>query len=133
MLNDPLQREKKQEQEAQQQFIDDAIHDSAYRYSAAAHKMFAAVRQEHADAFAGDWYAFDTAQDFLAHANEELRRLVLSRCALLALSAVLPQNEKKKGLLAMLAHACWQLIHFSHADNKPDIPVREEKTETLYV
>jgi hypothetical protein len=133
MLNETLQTDElDQEQAAQQQFIDDAIHDNAYRYAAAAQKMFASFRREHADDFA-DWNAFETAQRFLAHANEELQRLVLSRCALLALSASLPKNRKKKGFLSLLAHACWQLTHFSRDDVKSDIPAREEKPETLYV
>jgi hypothetical protein len=132
MLNHPLQTTDEQEQEAQQQFIDDAIHDNAFRYAAAAQKMFAAFRRAHGDDFA-DWNEFETAQKFLAHANEELRRVVLSRCALLALSATLPKNQEKKGFLSMLAHACWQLTHFSRNDVKPDIPAREKQPETLYV
>jgi hypothetical protein len=134
MLKQPVQNErKKQEHEAQQQFINDAIHDNAYRYSAAAQKMLAAFRREHANDFKGDWRAFDTAQEFLTHANEDLRRLMLSRCALLALSAALPKNRRKNGLLAKLSHACWQLTHFTAPDNECNTSSRQEQPETLYV
>ena len=134
MTKQPLTKEgKRQEQEAQQRFINDAIHDNAYRYAAAAQKMFAAFRREHANDLKGDWRAFDAAQDFLAHANEDLRRLLLSRCALLALEATLPKSRKRKGFLAQLSHACWQLTHFSRADDEPDLPARKEEPETLYV
>jgi hypothetical protein len=134
MQNQPVKNErKKQEHEAQQQFINDAIHDNAYRYSAAAQKMLAAFRREHANDFKGDWRAFDTAQEFLTHANEDLRRLMLSRCALLALSAALPKNRQRKGLLTKLSHACWQLMHYAGADNECNTPVRKEQPETLYV
>lgn len=126
MFEHPLQdRGTRKEQEAQQQFIDDAIHDNAYRYSAAAQKMLAVFRRENSDALV-DWIAFDTAQDFLSHANDNLRRLILSRCALLALSASLPKNETKKGLLTMLAHACWQLTHFNTA---PDPEPQKQQSE----
>lgn len=104
---------RNKELEAQQEFMDKAIHDGAYRYAAAAQSMFAEFRQTHAGNLSGDWKAFDTAQEFLKHANEELRSLMLYRCAFLALSAASPQNHDASGLISQLSHACWQLLHFS--------------------
>jgi hypothetical protein len=116
MLN-YLFRRRRREQEAQRAFIDKAIYDGAYRYAAAAQTMFNTFRREHADQFTGDWQGFDTAQKFLNHANDELRRMLLYRCAYLALAAVSPENEKKGGLISLLSHACWQLVRFSQKDD----------------
>jgi hypothetical protein len=112
MLNYLLRR-RHREQEAQQAFVDKAIYDGAYRYAAAAQTMLSTFRREQADRFSGDWQGFDAAQKFLNHANEELRRMLLYRCAYLALAAASPKNAKKGGLISLLSHACWQLVHFS--------------------
>jgi hypothetical protein len=133
MKDDQLRRQE-MEQEAQEQFVDSAIHDGAYRYAAAAQAMFDTFRRDHVDEFAGDWHGFDMAQDFLAHANEELRRLVICRCAYLALVATAKSTKKRRGLLAMLSHACWQLTHFAQANDEPKKSVvREEEREPQFV